>query len=205
MAHRISVTPYEKVLADALARYHRLVGDPTYFLTGVDQHGQKVAQSAEKEGIEPKGFADRITAKFLALWETLDVRFDDWAATTDPRHHTVVQKILQDLHDKGQLYKAQHQGFYSVRQEQFLTDKERGEDGEFGAEWGEVIEIEEENWYFKLSEHKEWLLEFLKNTPDFVTPSFRMSELSNAVERISGRPVYQPSKIPLVVGNRTSL
>lgn len=177
---------YEKVLTDVLTRFEKLRSREVYFLTGVDQHGQKVQQSAEKEGLAPQEFADRCTAKFLALWETLDVRFDGWAATTSPLHKSVVGKILQRLHDEGQLYKQAHTGFYSVRQEQFLTDKERNETGEFGPEWGQVIELQEENWYFRLAQHRDWLLHFIDSNDGFVLPAFRRPELRNAVERLSG-------------------
>lgn len=177
---------YEKVLTDVLTRYERLCGRPAFFLTGVDQHGQKVQQSAEKEGLSPQDFADRCTAQFMDLWKKLGVHYDGWAATTHPIHKRVVQRILQRLHDDGQLYKQAHRGFYSVRQEQFLTDKERGEDGEFGPEWGQVVELEEENWYFKLSKHKEWLLNHIDTHDRFVIPAFRKSELRNAVEKLSG-------------------
>jgi methionyl-tRNA synthetase len=177
---------YEKILADVLARYHRLKGEPVFFLTGVDQHGQKVQQSAQKQGIEPAEFAQAVTTKFVALWEKLGLSHDAWAATTDPLHKGVVQKILQQLFDAGEIYKAAHSGFYSVRQEQFLTDKERGPDGEFGPEWGEVNEITEENYYFRLAKHRDWLLGYINSHPDYVTPSFRQAELRNAVERLSG-------------------
>src|SRR3989442_6084143 len=88
---------YEKILADVIARYRRLKGDQVFFLTGVDQHGQKVQQSAEKQGVAPQQFVDAITKKFVALWDKLDVRYDAWAATTDPLHKACVQKILQRL------------------------------------------------------------------------------------------------------------
>lgn len=177
---------YEKVLTDVIARYQRLKGVPVYFLTGVDQHGQKVQQSAEKEGVPPQEFADRITGLFTALWEKLDVQYDGWAATTSELHKQCVRRILQRLHDAGQLYKQAYSGFYSVRQEQFLTEKERGPDGQFGPEWGQVVELQEESWYFRLSEHKAWLLAFLDAHPNFVIPAFRHSELRNAAERLSG-------------------
>jgi methionyl-tRNA synthetase len=177
---------YEKVLADVIARYHRLKGDEVFFLTGVDQHGQKVQQSAEKHGVAPADFVAQITEKYRALWKKLDVRYDGWAATTDPLHKECVQGMLQRLWDEKQIYKDKQAGYYSVRQEQFLTDKERGPDGKFGAEWGEVEFREEENYYFKLSDHKEWLLQFLRSHPNFVTPSFRQNELTNAVEKLSG-------------------
>jgi methionyl-tRNA synthetase len=177
---------YEKVLADVIARYHRLKGDNVFFLTGVDQHGQKVQQSAAKTGIPPAEFVKDITQKFIDLWKMLGVQYDEWAETTSDRHKKVVQGILQRLFDEGQIYKDKQAGYYSVRQEQFVTDKERGPDGEFGPEWGEIEFREEENYYFKLSQHKDWLLSYLDKRKDAVIPDFRQKELRNAVERVSG-------------------
>jgi methionyl-tRNA synthetase len=177
---------YEKILGDVIARYHREFDGPTFFLTGVDQHGQKVQQAAQKCGVYPFEFARQITEKFLALWDKLGIQKDGWAATTDPRHKLAVRKVLQSLFDKGELVKAKYAGYYSVRQEQFLTDKERNEAGEFGQEWGEVIFLEEVNWYFPLTKHKEWLKNFVEARPDFVIPAFRRNELINAIERLSG-------------------
>jgi methionyl-tRNA synthetase len=177
---------YEKVLADVIARYHRLKGDNVFFLTGVDQHGQKVQQSAAKAGVPPAEFVKEITQKFIDLWKKLDVEYDEWAETTSDRHKKVVQGILQRLFDAGQIYKDKQAGYYSVRQEQFLTDKERGPDGEFGAEWGQVEFREEENYYFKLSDHKKWLGDYLKERKDAVIPDFRQTELRNAVEKLTG-------------------
>ena len=177
---------YEKVLADVIARYHRLKGEKVFFLTGVDQHGQKVQQSAAKAGVAPAEFVKDITQEFIDLWKKLDVQYDEWAETTSDRHKEVVQGILQRLFDKGQIYKDKQSGYYSVRQEQFLTDKERGPDGQFGPEWGEIEFREEENYYFKLSQHRDWLLQYLDNRADAVIPNFRQTELRNAVEKISG-------------------
>src|SRR5215467_14155764 len=177
---------YEKVLADVIARYHRLKGDDVFFLTGVDQHGQKVQQSAAKAGIPPAEFVKQITQKFVDLWKKLDVKYDEWAETTSDRHKKVVQGILQRLFDEGQIYKDKQAGYYSVRQEHFLTDKERGPDGQFGPEWGEIEFREEENYYFKLNQHKEWLLRYLNKRADAVIPDFRQTELRNAVEKLSG-------------------
>ena len=176
---------YEMVLADVIARYHRLKGEEVFFLTGVDQHGQKVQQSAAKAGVPPAEFVKEITQKWVDLGKKLDVQYDDWAETTSDRHKKVVRGILQRLFDEGQIYKDKQSGYYSVRQEQFLTDKERGPDGEFGPEWGEIEFREEENYYFKLSQHKDWLLRYLDNRADAVIPDFRQKELRNAVEKIS--------------------
>jgi methionyl-tRNA synthetase len=177
---------YEMVLADVIARYHRLKGEKAFFLTGVDQHGQKVQQSAAKAGVPPGEFVKGITQKFLDLSKKLEVKNDEWAETISDRHKKVVRGILQRLFDEGQIYKDKQSGYYSVRQEQFLTDKERGADGEFGPKWGEIEFREEENYYFKLSQHKDWLLQYLNNRKDAVIPDFRQTELRNAVERLSG-------------------
>jgi methionyl-tRNA synthetase len=181
---------YEKVLADVIGRYHRLKGEKVFFLTGVDQHGQKVQQSAAKAGVAPDEFVKGITQQFVDLWKKLDVKYDAWAETIDPRHKKVVQGMLQRLFDEKQIYKDKQSGYYSVRQEQFLTDKERGPDGEFGPEWGQVEFREEENYYFRLEQHKQWLLDLIdkrsKSEKRFVIPDFRETELRNAVEKLSG-------------------
>ena len=181
---------YEKVLADVIARYHRLKGENVFFLTGVDQHGQKVQQSAAKAGVPPAEFVKGVTQKFVDLWKKLDVKYDAWAETIAPHHKRVVQGMLQRLFNAGQIYKDKQSGYYSVRQEQFLTDKERGADGDFGPEWGQVEFREEENYYFKLEQHKQWLLDLIdrrsKTDRPFVIPDFRETELRNAVERLSG-------------------
>src|SRR5215469_12611933 len=177
---------YELVLADVIARYQRLKGEKVFFLTGVDQHGQKVQQSAAKAGVAPAEFVKGITQKWIDLSKKLDVKYDDWVETTSDRHKKVVRGILQRLFDEGQIYKDKQAGYYSVRQEQFLTDKERGADGQFGPEWGDIEFREEENYYFKLSQYKEWLLQYLGNRADAVLPAFRQTELRNAVEKISG-------------------
>ena len=178
---------YEKVLADVMTRFQRLNGREAYFLTGADQHGQKVQKSAEKAGLTPQEFVDGITQKFIDTWGRLSVNYDHYAQTVDPRHKRVVQAMLQKLHDCGQLYKQSYKGNYSVRQEQFLTDKERGPDGNFGEEWGEVIELEEDNWYFRLSDHVEWLKNHIRSHPDFIFPAFRANDVLNALENFGGQ------------------
>jgi methionyl-tRNA synthetase len=177
---------YEIVLADVIARYHRLKGEKVFFLTGVDQHGQKVQQSAAKAGLPPSEFVKGITKEWIDLAKKLDVKYDDWVETTSDRHKKVVQGILQRLFDEGQIYIDKQAGYYSVRQEQFLTDKERGPDGQFGPEWGDIEFREEENYYFKLSQYKDWLLKYLESRADAVIPAFRQTELRNAVEKIGG-------------------
>lgn len=177
---------YEKLLADVIARYNRLKGNETYFLTGVDQHGQKVQQTAEKEEIHPASYVRKVTKGFTKAWEALDIDFDGWAETTNDEHKACVTTILQKLFDEGQIYKKQYKGWYSIRQEQFLTDKERGEDGNFGEEWGQVEERDEENYYFKLSDHVKWLRDFAENNKSFIIPSVRRNEFINAIDNAEG-------------------
>jgi methionyl-tRNA synthetase len=177
---------YEKVLADVIARYHRLKGEKVFFLTGADQHGQKVQQSAAKAGIPPAEFVKGITQQYVDLWKKLDVKHDGYAETTAPIHKKVVQGMLQRLFDEGEIHKDKQSGYYSIRQEQFLTDKERGPNGEFGPEWGQVEFREEENYYFKLNRHKDWLVRYIDDRKDAVIPDFRQTELRNAVEKLSG-------------------
>ena len=189
---------YEKVLADVIARHRRLLGEEVFFLTGVDQHGQKVQQSAEREGVSPQAFVDGLTAKFAATWAKLEVDYSAWAATTDRRHQDCVRAILQRLWDDRDpatgasrwIYKDKRAGHYSIRQEQFLTEKEMGPDGTFGPEWGQVEYREEENYYFRLEGQREWLLGFIDDRSragrPFVVPDFRVSELRNAVEKLAG-------------------
>ena len=174
---------YEKILADVLTRYRRFRGEEAYFLTGVDQHGQKMVKTAEAEGVNVATLTKRNTKGFIKLWDKLDVCYDGWAETTDDRHKACVQAILTELEAKGSLYKKSYAGFYSVRQEQYLTDRDRNEEGEFGPEWGEVEEREEENWYFKLSDHADWLKSTVENDDLKIIPTFRKSEVLNAIER----------------------
>ena len=159
-----------KILADVIARYHRLKGEPTFFLTGVDQHGQKVQQAAQKGGVPVEEFVGETTTKFVALWKRLDLSYDVWAATTDPLHKSCVQQILQSLPTGGNL-----QGDLPrvlQRPPGTISHGWRLNDGTFGSEWGEVIELEEENWYFRLAKHREWLLDFLDAHGECVSQLF---------------------------------
>lgn len=168
---------YEKVLTDVIARIRRMMGDRVHFLTGVDEHGQKVQQSARKRGIPPQQFCDEVSAEFRALLPKLNVSNDDFIRTTEARHKRVVGDILQRLFDKGEIYKAEYQGYYSTRQEQFLQDKDRNPDGSWPEIFGEVTEITESNYFFKLRSYQEWLVQFLTEHENFVFPKFRQKQV----------------------------
>jgi len=168
---------YEKVLTDVIARFRRLMGDRVHFLTGVDEHGQKVQQSARKRGIEPQQFVDEVSQEFRDLCKHLNISNDDFIRTTEERHKKVVRRILQQLFDKGEIYKADYRGFYSTRQEQFLQEKDRLPDGSWPEIYGEVTEIVESNYFFKLSAYQDWLVEFLRKNENFVFPRYRQKQV----------------------------
>ncbi|MFI3291600.1 MAG: methionine--tRNA ligase [Opitutales bacterium] len=167
---------YEKVLTDSIARYERLKGTEVHFLTGLDEHGQKVQQSAKNAGISELEYCDQHADKFISMCKELNISNDDYIRTTQPRHKKVVQSILQDLFDRGLIYKAEYKGFYSTRQEQFLQEKDKV-DGKFPEIFGDVTEITESNYFFKTSEHQEWLVDYIKNNEDFIFPRFRTKQV----------------------------
>ncbi|MGZ4971757.1 MAG: methionine--tRNA ligase [Limisphaerales bacterium] len=168
---------YEKVIADVIARSHRSLGEEVYFLTGLDEHGQKVQQAAEKEGKTAQAYCDELAKSWQALATKLGLSNDDFIRTTQPRHQAVVQAILQHLYDQGQFYKETYKGWYSPSAETFLTEKDRLPDGTFDAIYGKVIELEEVNYYFKLAPHQDWLINYIETNPDFVQPSYRRNEV----------------------------
>ena len=168
---------YEKVLTDVVARFRRAQGDSVYFLTGLDEHGQKVQQSAAKQGVSPQEFVDSVASEFLLLCKNLNISNDAYIRTTQDQHNQVVRDIQQSLFDKGEIYKGEYNGFYSARQEQFLQEKDRSEDGSWPDIFGEVSEIAEENYYFKLSQYQDWLIEFLQGNEDFIFPKFRQKQV----------------------------
>ncbi|MGE9296938.1 MAG: class I tRNA ligase family protein [Puniceicoccales bacterium] len=167
---------YEKVLTDVVARHERMRGSDVYFLTGLDEHGQKVQQTARKQGVEPQKFCDEVAVDFQNLCKTLQISNNDFIRTTESRHKDVVRKILQDLFDKGEIYQGEYQGFYSPRQEQFLQEKDKV-DGEWPEIFGEVVEVSETAYFFKLGQYQDWLVDFLKSNDDFIFPRFRQKQV----------------------------
>jgi len=167
---------YEKVIADVIARARRSLGQRTFFLTGLDEHGQKVQQAALAEGKEPQAYCDQLAVVWQNLAAKLDLTIDDFVRTTQPRHKQVVQRILSQLHAQGDFYKAIYEGFYSTKEETFLTEKDRLADGSFDPSYGEVVRLKEENYYFRLGAHQRWLIEYIEQNPSFVAPDYRRNE-----------------------------
>ena len=168
---------YEKVLADVISRHQRMLGYQVHFLTGLDEHGQKVQQTAQKREINPQVFVDEIAEIFKGMLKSLHISNDDYIRTTETRHKLVVQSFLQKLFDQGLIYLGKKTDWYSTRQEQFLTDKDRDVDGSWPEIYGEVTQTTEENYYFKLSQYQPWLIEHIKSHPDFINPSFRAKQV----------------------------
>ena len=168
---------YTTILADVLARYHRLIGVRTHFLTGTDEHGQKVCEAAEEAGISPQEQADRTVVRFQDLWKRLEITNDDFIRTTEERHKSVVQEILQTLYDAGEIYRADYDGWYCVRCERFFTERDLA-DGNCPEEGcGRPVErLREANYFFRMSKYRDWLVEHINNNPDFIQPPLRRNE-----------------------------
>ena len=168
---------YEKVITDVIARSRRSLGEEVFFLTGLDEHGQKVQQAAQSEGQSPQDYCDQLAQIWQAFVRELGLTNDDFIRTTEERHRRVVQAILQKLNTAGHFYKANYTGFYSTSAETFLTEKDRRPDGTFDPAFGKVIELQEENYYFRLKEHQRWLIDHIESNPQFIQPSFRRNEV----------------------------
>ena len=166
---------YTTILADVLARYYRLLDVPTHFLTGTDEHGQKVYEAAVRHGVTPQEQCDRTVVRFQELWRKLEITNDDFIRTTEPRHTRVVQRILQDLYDRGEIYAADYEGWYCVTCERFFPDKDLVE-GKC-PECGRVVDrLVERNYFFRMSKYQSWLIAHIQEHPEFIQPAHRRQE-----------------------------
>ncbi|MBL8995436.1 MAG: class I tRNA ligase family protein, partial [Spirochaetia bacterium] len=167
---------YTTILADVLNRYQKLFGAETFFLTGTDEHGQKVEQAARKAGMDPKAHCDLYSARFRETWTKLGIGYDHFIRTTDPDHMAYVSAAFQKLWDKGDLYTKEYEGWYSTSEERFFTEKELV-DGKDPVSGRPVEKIREKNYFFKMSSYQDWLLGYIKDHPDFILPDFRKNEV----------------------------
>ena len=173
---------YTTIIADMLARYSRLVGHNTFFLTGTDEHGQKIAQSAEQRGKTPKEYADEVSGKFKTLWDDFDISYDKFIRTTDEEHKIGVQNAFEKMFEKGDIYKGNYEGNYCVGCETFFTDAQLIDD-EGCPDCGRPTTIvKEESYFFKLSNYQDKLLEHYKNNEDFILPRSKAKEIVNFVQ-----------------------
>lgn len=167
---------YSTVAGDAMARYKRLRGYDVMYLTGTDEHGQKIQKSAEAAGKDPQTFVDEIVAGIQKLWGALDISYDDFIRTTEPRHKKVVQKIFQKLLDQGDIYLGEYEGWYCVPCESFFTDRQ-AEGGKCPDCGRDIQKIKEKSYFFRMSKYVDKLLAFYEENPDFIQPESRKNEM----------------------------
>ncbi|MBC8256351.1 MAG: methionine--tRNA ligase [Candidatus Marinimicrobia bacterium] len=163
---------YTTILADVLARYHRIMGEEVHFLTGTDEHGQKVQEAAANRNVDPKTHVDEFVVRFKELWEKLHINYDDFIRTTEPRHTDRVKELLTTLYEKGEIYADEYEGLYSVSEERFVTEKEV-EEGDFR----QIKKLKEKNYFFKMSKYQDALIDHIENHPEFIKPETRKNEI----------------------------
>jgi methionyl-tRNA synthetase len=169
---------YTTLAADTIACYHRLAGDATWFLTGTDEHGIKMVKTAAEQGIEPAVLTDRVVAIFQGLWKELHVTNDDFIRTTSPRHKLAVQKIVQQLVDKGDIYLGEYAGWYDEGQEEFVTETEAKANGHKSAISGKpLVRYTEKSYFFRLSKYVDRVRRHIEENPQFVQPQTRRNEV----------------------------
>ncbi|MGC2484903.1 MAG: methionine--tRNA ligase [Acidimicrobiales bacterium] len=172
---------YTTVNADALARWHRLVGDEVKFLTGTDEHGQKMADAAAKHGATPQEWTDQVSERFRAAWSALEISNDDFIRTSEPRHYESVQKFLSVIYENGYIYKDVYEGLYCVSCEDYYT-LEASDEGRCPIHHSVLTQMQEENWFFKLSAFEDRLVELYEKNPGFVTPETKRNEAFSFVK-----------------------
>jgi methionyl-tRNA synthetase len=167
---------YTTIAADILTRFKRLEGYQAFFLTGTDEHGQKVEKAAQERGVDPKAHCDEMVKRFQSLWQRLNISNNDFIRTTEPRHKKVVQQILQDLYDRGEIYQDSYEGWYCVPCERFWTEKDLA-GGNCPDCLREVVEILEKNYFFRMSKYQSWLIEHIEKNDRFILPTSRRNEI----------------------------
>lgn len=171
-------TCYTTVVCDAIARYKRMSGYDVFYLTGTDEHGQKIEKVAKEQGVTPKEFVDKQVATLIDLWKRLDIKYDKFIRTTDDYHEKAVQKIFKRLYDQGDIYKGEYEGWYCTPCESFWT-KTQLVDGKCPDCGREVELTKESSYFFRLSKYQDRLIDLIKNNPDFLQPKSRQNEMLN--------------------------
>ena len=183
---------YTTINADFLARWHRLDGYDTFFLTGTDEHGENIAQAAQRAGKPPQQFVDGVADAFKKAWETLHISYDDFIRTTEERHKQVVQRYLQEIYDRGDIYYGEYEGLYCVGCERFLTEKELV-DGKCPDHGVEPEPRREGNYFFKMEKYRSWLRDHIQKHPDFIRPErYRNEVLAILSEPIGDLSISRP-------------
>ncbi len=174
---------YTTTAADVIARFNRFLGKDVFFLTGTDEHGQKIQQAAQKKGMTPKEFVDSLVPTFKRLWQKLNISYDRFIRTTDAEHIKAVQHIFLKCYENGDIYLGEYEGWYCIPCETYYTEKDLI-DGRLCPSCGrEVVRVKEESYFFRLSKYQDKLLELYEKNPDFIAPSFRRNEIINFVKQ----------------------
>jgi methionyl-tRNA synthetase len=174
-------TAYEKIAADAIARYKRLLGFDTRFLMGNDEHSTNVEKAAKEQGLDPKAYCDKMAEIFQGVWKRLDISYDDFIRTTEPRHVRGVQALFEKIASTGDIYKGKYEGFYCVSCERFYPEKDLI-DGKCPDHKTPAVFLTEDNYFFKLSKYGAPLLEHIRKNPEFIVPEIRRNEIVNVIE-----------------------
>ena len=183
---------YTTVIADFLARFHRLDGFDAYFLVGTDEHGEKIFQAANQAGMDPQQFCDRISQRFRDAWQVLDISHNDFIRTTEERHKAVVRRILEAVHAAGDIYYDEYEGLYCVGCERFLTDKELVE-GQCPQHLLPPERRREGNYFFRMEKYRDWLRDYIRDHPDFIRPTgYRNEVLALLGEPIGDLSISRP-------------
>lgn len=170
---------YCSIMADTLARFHRLIGDDVFFLTGTDEHGQKVEENAKKQGLSPQAFVDSLDIDFKALWNKLNISYDAYIRTTDEQHRLAVQRIFQKLYEQGDIYKKDYEGHYCVPCEAYWTEHQLAE-GKVCPDCGRPVTwLKEESYFFRASKYAQRLIDHIESHPEFIQPVSRSNEMMN--------------------------
>jgi len=177
---------YTTILADALARFDRQVGREVLFLTGTDEHGQKIQEEAARRGIEPIELCDEMAVRFREAWDLLDIGYDRFIRTTEAEHIAVVKSFVQRLYDRGHIYSGEYSGWYSVSQERYFTEKEIGPDRVDPISGKPVEWVEEENWFFRMSSFQDDLVRHIETHPDWIVPEVRKNEILGFLQQPLG-------------------
>lgn len=173
---------YTTIALDILARYKRQQGADVHFLTGTDEHGANIEKSAAAKGVSPKEWTDDVSAQYRAMWKELNISYDDFIRTTDPKHEHVVQAVFEKLLKQGDIYKGSYSGKYCLSCEQYYDESEMLEGGLCPVHKRPLTEVHEETYFFKLSKYQDALLKFYADNPDFLSPKFRANEIINFVK-----------------------
>lgn len=172
---------YTTTVADSLSRWHRFAGRDVYFVTGSDEHGQKIQRAAAAKGVTPQAYVDEIVASFKKLWEKMHIEYDDFVRTTDARHYKAVQTVFQRIYDQGDIYKSSYEGWYCTPCETFWVEN-RLEDGNCPDCKRPVELVEEESYFFRLGKYAPRLLEYIAEHPEFIQPETRRNEMVNFIK-----------------------